>query len=105
MDDDAHLGIDVIMLALSWVHICMRMRKRHVEMREMLMRMCRQGTANDIRLGGEHSVNNQMLSIWSRYFEKKYIRNHIDVDVYFTSLEGKKNLGSQRISVEHSLAC
>ncbi len=58
------------------------------------MWMCGQGAANSIRLCDEHSVNSQMLSVWSRYFKEKYVHNHIDVDIYFAS---KNEFGVDKI--------
>ncbi len=54
------------------IHEC---RMRHAEMRKMLMWMCSQVAVNNIRLCGEHSVNSLTLSVWSRYFKEKYVRN------------------------------
>ncbi len=44
-------------------------------MREMLMWTCSRSAANSIRLCSKCSVNNRMLSIRSRYFKEKYVRN------------------------------
>ncbi len=46
------------------------------------MLTCRQTAFTFIRLCGVCSVNRQTLSIWSRYFKEKYVRNHADVDVH-----------------------
>ncbi len=50
---------------------------RHTEMREMLIWTYSRGTANSIRLCGECLMNSRMLSLWSRYFKEKTIRNAV----------------------------
>ncbi len=60
-------------------------RTKRAKMKEILMWTCSRGTENSICLCSEHSVNSWMLSVWSRYFKEKYVRNHTDVNVYFTS--------------------
>ncbi len=39
------------------------------------MRLCSLSATNWICLCGEPSANSRMLSVWSRYFKEKYIRN------------------------------
>ncbi len=53
----------------------MRMRTRHIEMREMLTWMCSWDAAKSIRSRSECLINSQTLSVCSRYFKEKYIRN------------------------------
>ncbi len=69
-------------------------RMRHAKMREILMWTCSQSAANSIRFYGECSVNSPMLSVWSRRFKEKYVRNHTDVDVCFASLKKKNESGT-----------
>ncbi len=53
----------------------MRMPNEACRNERKLMWMCSQSATSSIHLCGEHSLYNQTLCIWSRYFKEKYIRN------------------------------
>ncbi len=63
-------------------------RKRETNVKthaKRIMWMCRQTAFIYIRLCGVCLANRwirRMLSVWSRYFKEKYIRNHTDVDIH-----------------------
>ncbi len=47
-----------------------------------IMSTCKRTAFTFIRLCGVCSANRRTLSVWSRYFKEKYVRNYTDVDVH-----------------------
>ncbi len=67
------------------VGICLKPRPSVCECEthaKCIMWTCRQTAFAIIHLCGICSANRRMLSVWSRYFKEKYVRNHTDVDVH-----------------------